>query len=77
MSSCPRRSKTNILNILHGFAKLAKNFIKSHEKYPHVNTQDIHDRSSVDLPILIEGIRRIESGEEPNKVLHETLKDLQ
>jgi hypothetical protein len=76
MSNCPIRSKANILNILYGFVKLAKGFIEIHDKYPDVKTQAIRDHNAHELPIFLKAIKRIEMGEEPNKVLHETLKGL-
>lgn len=74
MNCCTRRSKANILAILYGYAKVSKGIVEIHSKYPDVRTQAGSDRNSFNLPILLRAIRRIENGEEPNKVLHETLE---
>jgi hypothetical protein len=69
MSCCKRFSKREALNILYGFAKICKGFIEIHDKYPHIKTQDSRDNSASDLLIYLECIRRIEQGEDPNKVM--------
>ena len=74
MSCCRKFKRDEALRILYMFVKICKGFIEIHDKYPQMKMQNTRDSYASDLLIYLEGIRRIERGEDTNKVMHNVFR---